>query len=236
MHAPATSPTTAEFKGSYRLSGRLRPNRPAWPGFPLTAGLLFQGFCPNKSLPTGFVDCNGNVVQENCGDDDPHDFQQAECAAIKQTGERQLRRHSKYKNRAKNGRRGPCDGTPVWPHLEACEQSEQYNDWQRGNQSGEPPVAKRIVHLRPSLHPSSQGSELAILPAQIRGIANARRLLNSASLAQPKPFCRASITFLANESQERSRGRGGDDDLECDSSGVDDSASSVPTEKEDGEG
>src|SRR5882762_1410201 len=143
---------------------------------------------------------DGNVVKKDRGDDDPDNFQQAERAAVQQTGNRQLRRHSKYKNRAKNGRRGPGDGTPVWPHLEAGEQSEQYNDWQRGNQSGEPPVAKRIVHLRPSHHPSSKGSDLAILPAQIRGIANARRLLNSSSLAQPKPFCRASITFLQEES------------------------------------
>src|SRR5258708_686232 len=151
---------------------------------------------------------DGNVVEKNRRDNDPYDFQEAKRAAIQKTGERQLRRHSKHKNRAKNGRRRPGDSTPVWPDLEACEQSEQYNDWQRGYQGREPPVAKRIVHLRPSHHPSSKRSDLAILPAQIRGIAYARRLLNSASLPQPKPFCRASITFLANESQERSRGRG----------------------------
>lgn len=47
-----------------------------------------------------------------------------------------------------------------------------------------------------------------MLPARNRVMVNARRLRNSLSLPA-EPFCRASITFLTEESQERSLGMAG---------------------------
>jgi len=127
----------------------------------------------------------------------------------KTTGERQLRRHSKYKNRAKNGRRGPCDGTPVWPHLEALRAiravqrlAARQPEWRATSGQEDRTLASKSSSIL-------QRERSCILPAQIRGIANARRLLNFCITCPAQPFCRHSITFLANESQERSRGLAG---------------------------
>jgi hypothetical protein len=37
----------------------------------------------------------------------------------------------------------------VRAYLESRQQTEQHKDWQRGHQGGKPPVAERIVGLRP---------------------------------------------------------------------------------------
>jgi hypothetical protein len=37
----------------------------------------------------------------------------------------------------------------VRAHLESRQQAKQHKDWQRRHQRGKPPVAERIVNLRP---------------------------------------------------------------------------------------
>jgi hypothetical protein len=56
-----------------------------------------------------------------------------------------------------DGGGGTGDGTEMRADFETGEQAKKDNDWQSGNESGEPPMAEGIVNLVPSHRQSSRG-------------------------------------------------------------------------------
>src|SRR5271165_1878426 len=76
-------------------------------------------------------------------------------------------------------------------------QGSQQDDYGKGRyQRRKPPMAQRIVHLRPSHDQSSKGSDLRSLPAPIGLCTQVGRPPISEWIPEPKPFSTASNTFL----------------------------------------
>ena len=93
---------------------------------------------------------DGDVVEEDGGDDDPDDFEKAVGGAVEEAADGHLCGHVEDQDGAENCGGGACDGAEVRADFEAGEQAEKYNDGQSGDKRGEPPVAEGIIDLIPS--------------------------------------------------------------------------------------
>src|SRR5262249_32861853 len=96
------------------------------------------------------------IVKEDGGDDDPDDFQESEAGAIEKAAGCQLIWHAKNENGDKDRRQGSCNRAKMRTDLQPREQSEQNNQRQGGDQRGKPPMAQRVIYLRPSHEGSSR--------------------------------------------------------------------------------
>lgn len=99
---------------------------------------------------------DGDVVEEDGGDDDPYDFQEAVGRAVQKAAYGHLGGHVEDQDGAENRGCGAGDGTEMGADFEAGEQAEKNNDGQSGNERGEPPMSQGIIDLIPSHRQSSR--------------------------------------------------------------------------------
>ena len=92
---------------------------------------------------------DGDVVEEDGGDDDPDNFHEAERGAVEEAGDGEFGGHAEDEDGAEDGGGGAGDGAPVGADFKPGEESEEDNDGEGGDQGGEPPVAEGIVDLCP---------------------------------------------------------------------------------------
>ena len=92
---------------------------------------------------------DGDIVEKHRGDDDPDNLQQPKACAVEKAACSEASRHPENGNGDNHGRGRTGDGAQVGAHLEPGEQTQQNDDRQGRNKSGKPPVAERVVDLRP---------------------------------------------------------------------------------------
>ena len=92
---------------------------------------------------------DGDVVEEDGGDDDPNDFEEAVGGAVEEAGEGEGRGHVEDEDGAEDGGCGAGDGANVGADFETGEQAEKDDDGERGDEGGEPPMMEGIVDLGP---------------------------------------------------------------------------------------
>jgi hypothetical protein len=77
---------------------------------------------------------DGDVVEENGGDDDPDDFEEAVGGAVEEAAEGHLRGHMENEDGAEDSSGGAGNGAKMGADLEAGEQAEKNDDGESGNQ------------------------------------------------------------------------------------------------------